>query len=143
MPTDSTKPSNLPNLRRLFVEARTDAEESEYSRNAVCHSFYLVITNADRTVLQSCDFHVVNRWLQSHRSAYDDWQDRYSVNYNAQAYYLYLLRQVNFDSQHAPRVIDLPSSTLMEHTTLVNAPYRNCKVRATSLCVFPSHYSSQ
>jgi len=36
MPTDSTKPSNLPNLRRLFVEARTDAEESEYSRNAVC-----------------------------------------------------------------------------------------------------------
>ncbi|KAF3033017.1 hypothetical protein E8E12_000700 [Didymella heteroderae] len=34
MPTDSTKPSNLPNLRRLFVEARTDAEESEYSRNA-------------------------------------------------------------------------------------------------------------
>jgi hypothetical protein len=36
MPTDSTKPSNLPNLRRLFVDARTDAEESEYSRNAVC-----------------------------------------------------------------------------------------------------------
>lgn len=35
MVTDSTKPSNLPNLRRLFVEARTDAEESEYSRNAV------------------------------------------------------------------------------------------------------------
>ncbi|OSS49290.1 hypothetical protein B5807_05789 [Epicoccum nigrum] len=27
-------PSNLPNLRRLFVEARTDAEESAYSRNA-------------------------------------------------------------------------------------------------------------
>ncbi|KAF1809357.1 hypothetical protein P152DRAFT_161618 [Eremomyces bilateralis CBS 781.70] len=25
---------NLPNLRRLFVDARSDAEESEYSRNA-------------------------------------------------------------------------------------------------------------
>lgn len=30
-----TQPSNLPNLRRLFVEARTEAEESAYSRNAV------------------------------------------------------------------------------------------------------------
>ncbi|KAI5206332.1 hypothetical protein E4T38_03894, partial [Aureobasidium subglaciale] len=28
-------PSNLPNLRRLFVEARTEAEESAYSRNAL------------------------------------------------------------------------------------------------------------
>lgn len=27
--------ANLPNLRRLFVEARTDAEESAYSRGAV------------------------------------------------------------------------------------------------------------
>jgi hypothetical protein len=27
--------SSFPNLRRLFVEARTDAEESVYSRNAV------------------------------------------------------------------------------------------------------------
>jgi uncharacterized protein YqiB (DUF1249 family) len=27
--------ANLPNLRRLFVEARTEAEESAYSRNAV------------------------------------------------------------------------------------------------------------
>ncbi|KAH8724504.1 hypothetical protein GQ44DRAFT_617978, partial [Phaeosphaeriaceae sp. PMI808] len=27
-------PSNLPNLRRLFVDARSDAEESAYSRNA-------------------------------------------------------------------------------------------------------------
>ena len=27
--------SNLPNLRRLFVEARTEAEESAHSRNAV------------------------------------------------------------------------------------------------------------
>ncbi|OBT65775.1 hypothetical protein VE03_03393 [Pseudogymnoascus sp. 23342-1-I1] len=26
--------SNFPNLRRLFVEARTDAEESTYSRTA-------------------------------------------------------------------------------------------------------------
>ncbi|KAF2106283.1 hypothetical protein BDV96DRAFT_335420 [Lophiotrema nucula] len=28
------KPSNLPNLRRLFVEARSEIEESSYSRNA-------------------------------------------------------------------------------------------------------------
>ena len=28
----------LPNLRRLFVEARTEAEENEYSRNAVRNS---------------------------------------------------------------------------------------------------------
>jgi hypothetical protein len=27
--------ANLPNLRRLFVEARTEAEENEYSRKAV------------------------------------------------------------------------------------------------------------
>ncbi|KAA8626678.1 hypothetical protein PtrSN002B_007047 [Pyrenophora tritici-repentis] len=27
-------PSNLPNLRRLFVEARSEAEESAYSRKA-------------------------------------------------------------------------------------------------------------
>ncbi|KAH7091083.1 hypothetical protein FB567DRAFT_517914 [Paraphoma chrysanthemicola] len=31
----TSQPSNLPNLRRLFVEARSDAEESAYSRNAV------------------------------------------------------------------------------------------------------------
>ncbi|EMD97295.1 hypothetical protein COCC4DRAFT_170718 [Bipolaris maydis ATCC 48331] len=27
-------PSNLPNLRRLFVDARSEAEESAYSRKA-------------------------------------------------------------------------------------------------------------
>lgn len=27
--------ANLPNLRRLFVDARTEAEESSFSRNAV------------------------------------------------------------------------------------------------------------
>ena len=31
--------ANLPNLRRLFVEARTEAEESQYSRNAVSFPF--------------------------------------------------------------------------------------------------------
>ena len=31
-----SQPSNLPNLRRLFVEARSEAEESAYSRKAVC-----------------------------------------------------------------------------------------------------------
>lgn len=32
----------LPNLRRLFVEARTEAEENEYSRNAVSACIVLV-----------------------------------------------------------------------------------------------------
>ncbi|CAD6503077.1 BgTH12-02747, partial [Blumeria graminis f. sp. triticale] len=31
--------ANLPNLRRLFVEARTEAEESAYSRTA----FYNIV----------------------------------------------------------------------------------------------------
>ncbi|CAL3969779.1 hypothetical protein PZA11_007641 [Diplocarpon coronariae] len=31
--------ANLPNLRRLFVDGRTDAEESAYSRNA----FYNIV----------------------------------------------------------------------------------------------------
>jgi hypothetical protein len=35
VPLIHSQPSNLPNLRRLFVEARTDIEESAYSRNAV------------------------------------------------------------------------------------------------------------
>jgi Family of unknown function (DUF5310) len=30
----------LPNLRRLFVEARTEAEENEYSRNAVSDDYF-------------------------------------------------------------------------------------------------------
>jgi hypothetical protein len=38
--TKVEQPSNLPNLRRLFVEARTEAEESAYSRNAVSHHIY-------------------------------------------------------------------------------------------------------
>ncbi|KKY26919.1 putative monooxygenase fad-binding protein [Phaeomoniella chlamydospora] len=33
--TDKENTMALPNLRRLFVEARTEAEENEYSRNAV------------------------------------------------------------------------------------------------------------
>jgi hypothetical protein len=33
----------LPNLRRLFVEARSDAEESAYSRNAVCSGIFKAI----------------------------------------------------------------------------------------------------
>jgi len=36
-----SQPFNLPNLRRLFVEARTEAEESAYSRMAVSeHPLY-------------------------------------------------------------------------------------------------------
>ena len=34
-PSFNIMQSNFPNLRRLFVEARTDAEESTYSRTAV------------------------------------------------------------------------------------------------------------
>ena len=39
--TKAEQPSNLPNLRRLFVEARTEAEESAYSRNAVSRNIHL------------------------------------------------------------------------------------------------------
>ncbi|KAL4897751.1 hypothetical protein BDV59DRAFT_198022 [Aspergillus ambiguus] len=34
VPPPSTSMANLPNLRRLFVEARSEAEENEYSRTA-------------------------------------------------------------------------------------------------------------
>ncbi|CAG8084117.1 unnamed protein product [Penicillium salamii] len=33
-PVYTSTMANLPNLRRLFVEARTEAEENEYSRKA-------------------------------------------------------------------------------------------------------------
>ncbi|EYE91952.1 DUF5310 domain-containing protein [Aspergillus ruber CBS 135680] len=33
-PSDNNTMANLPNLRRLFVEARSEAEENEYSRTA-------------------------------------------------------------------------------------------------------------
>lgn len=68
------QPSNLPNLRRLFVEARTDAEESEYSRNAVCSPILLYSSSTltkFRTVLQPCHVHVLDSWLQLGRSAHD------------------------------------------------------------------------
>lgn len=39
------QPSNLPNLRRLFVESRTEAEESSYSRKAVGVFFYYTERN--------------------------------------------------------------------------------------------------
>lgn len=35
MPSLMHLQANLPNLRRLFVEARTEVEENEYSRTAV------------------------------------------------------------------------------------------------------------
>lgn len=58
--------SNLPNLRRLFVEARTEAEESAYSRNAVrrCSSLCHYTTNNRRKVLQLGPLHVLRRYLQ-------------------------------------------------------------------------------
>ena len=37
----------LPNLRRLFVEARTEAEENEYSRNAVSSRKFPSSLNVD------------------------------------------------------------------------------------------------
>jgi hypothetical protein len=39
--------ANLPNLRRLFVEARTEIEESAYSRNAVGMKADLAETKPD------------------------------------------------------------------------------------------------
>jgi hypothetical protein len=59
--------ANLPNLRRLFVEARTEAEENEYSRTAVCsHPPYLVqdsILNVI-AVLQPRPLYLLGRRLQ-------------------------------------------------------------------------------
>ena len=52
-PTKSTHiMANLPNLRRLFVEARSIEEESKYSRNAVCLVHLLICwTNLISVVL--------------------------------------------------------------------------------------------
>lgn len=61
--------ANLPNLRRLFVEARTDAEESAYSRNAVRNSFIYVNHLLISLVLQYCPVHVIRCCLQSRCSA--------------------------------------------------------------------------
>jgi hypothetical protein len=59
--------ANLPNLRRLFVEARTEAEESAYSRNAVSSPLQLRNVRSDlRIVLQYCIIHVFGRCIQSH-----------------------------------------------------------------------------
>ncbi|RAK78677.1 uncharacterized protein BO72DRAFT_67909 [Aspergillus fijiensis CBS 313.89] len=65
--------ANLPNLRRLFVEARTEAEENEHSRTAVCIPRALSmpikrIGTSDSwilyTVLQSCPLYLFGRCLQ-------------------------------------------------------------------------------
>jgi hypothetical protein len=61
--------ANLPNLRRLFVEARTDAEESAYSRAAVrAHGPNLTDQYLFFTVLQYRSFHVFCRCFQLGRS---------------------------------------------------------------------------
>ena len=39
--SDGNVQARLPNLRRLFVESRTEAEESSYSRNAVWPTKFL------------------------------------------------------------------------------------------------------
>jgi len=73
--------ANLPNLRRLFVEARTDAEESAYSRNAVSVSHFCNYSNAHcfiALVLQYRPFHVIGCRLQPRGSANE--QDRVMFN---------------------------------------------------------------
>lgn len=68
--------ANLPNLRRLFVESRTEAEENEYSRNAV-RPYRPLSSDIPRDisvlirlpiVLQSRSFHFFRRSLQSDRT---------------------------------------------------------------------------
>jgi len=67
--------ANLPNLRRLFVDARTEAEESSYSRNAVCtpRSAVIYFSRLICKVLQSNTLHVFGCCVQSNRSA-DEWR---------------------------------------------------------------------
>ncbi len=52
--------ANLPNLRRLFVEARTEAEESAYSRNAVSQIRGFMNVGSYFTVLQYRAVHVIS-----------------------------------------------------------------------------------
>lgn len=60
----SNQPSNLPNLRRLFVEARTEAEESAYSRNAVrVHEVYSYLVYM--TALNSSQFYNLVLFMSS------------------------------------------------------------------------------
>lgn len=65
------------------MEARTDAEESEYSRNAVRSSSNLclsIMLTVSWTVLQPRNFYVVDSWLQPDRSAHDDWQNCHTLS---------------------------------------------------------------
>ena len=69
--TRSVQPFNLPNLRRLFVEARTEAEENAYSRRAV-RAFRRIESSSDiGSVLQSRHLHVRGRHIQPDRSEND------------------------------------------------------------------------
>lgn len=66
--------ANLPNLRRLFVDARTVEEESAYSRNAVLlqPSFSAMCTDAkDLIVLQPGPVHVLGGCLQFNSAAHE------------------------------------------------------------------------
>lgn len=62
--------ANLPNLRRLFVEARTDAEESAYSRTAVSSPILELLLDITLylIVLQHRSLHVFRCGLQSRGS---------------------------------------------------------------------------
>lgn len=66
----------LPNLRRLFVEARTEAEENEYSRNAVSYLCFDRgnLTNDIRRVLQSGAIHFICCCLQLSGTE-DEWSE--------------------------------------------------------------------
>ena len=71
MSSISTPQANLPNLRRLFVEARTDAEESAYSRTAVRKTMKFVLDQISAhvpSVLQCRFVHVFGRGFQLSRS---------------------------------------------------------------------------
>jgi hypothetical protein len=63
----------LPNLRRLFVEARTEAEENEYSRNAVRDAHHgtqrrnLLIS----VVLQFGPLHFISGCIQPRGATYE------------------------------------------------------------------------
>ena len=69
--------ATLPNLRRLFIESRTDDEEREISRKAVssatCLRWYRTMLTID-SVLQCCFIHGLCSCIQSHRPEAERWQ---------------------------------------------------------------------
>jgi hypothetical protein len=92
--------ANLPNLRRLFVEARTEAEENEYSRTAVCsHLPYLVQDSILKViaVLQPRPLYLLGRRLQL-SSTTNEWLE---VGKMMNAMTLYCYHFVNLRVAHS------------------------------------------